>query len=64
MPGTLRNPENAGNAEEPGDRYRKLPKCIQGEDMIVTKETRPVPDPKMGRDTETDFMLRNAGGSG
>lgn len=58
------NAENAGNAEDPEGQYRKLPEPVRVEDMIATKDTRPVPDPKMGRDTETDFMLRNAGGFG
>lgn len=62
--GNSGNAENGGNAEETGNRYRKLPERIRVEDMVATKETRPVPDPKMGRDTETDFLLRNAGGFG
>ena len=43
-------------------RFRKLPERIRPEDMIATQETEPPPDPTMGRDTERDFMLRNAGG--
>jgi len=42
-------------------RFRKLPERIRVEDMIATQETEPPPDPTMGRDTERDFMLRNAG---
>jgi hypothetical protein len=42
-------------------RYRKLPERIRPEDMIAVQETEPPPDPTMGRDTERDFMLRNAG---
>ncbi|GAB3262115.1 hypothetical protein [Arthrobacter pigmenti] len=62
--GTYGNAENGGNAEETDNRYRKLPERIRVEDMVAAKETRPVPDPKMGRDTETDFLLRHAGGFG
>ena len=43
-------------------RYRKLPERLRPEDMIATQETEPPPDPTMGRDSERDFMLRNAGG--
>ena len=42
-------------------RFRKLPERIRPEDMIATQETEPPPDPLMGRDSERDFMLRNAG---
>ena len=49
--------EEAGSSA----RFRKLPERIRPEDMIATQETEPPPDPTMGRDTERDFMLRNAG---
>ncbi|MHB8185412.1 MAG: hypothetical protein ACYDDU_04865 [Dermatophilaceae bacterium] len=42
-------------------RFRKLPERIRPEDMIAAQETEPPPDPTMGRDSERDFMLRNAG---
>jgi len=42
-------------------RFRRLPERIRPEDMIATQETEPPPDPTMGRDSERDFMLRNAG---
>jgi hypothetical protein len=42
-------------------RFRRLPERIRPEDMIAVQETEPPPDPTMGRDTERDFMLRNAG---
>ncbi|MBB2925507.1 heme biosynthesis protein HemY [Cellulomonas cellasea] len=41
--------------------YRALPERVTLEDTITTKETRDAPDPTMGRDPETEFMLRNAG---
>lgn len=42
-------------------RFRKLPERIRPQDMIAVQETEPPPDPTLGRDTERDFMLRNAG---
>jgi len=42
-------------------RFRQLPERIPPEDMIEVQETEPPPDPTMGRDSESDFMLRNAG---
>jgi hypothetical protein len=42
-------------------RFRKLPERIRPEDMVALQDTEPPPDPTMGRDTERDFMLRNAG---
>ena len=42
-------------------RFRKLPERIRPEDMIAVQETDPPPDPTMGRDTDRDFLLRNAG---
>jgi hypothetical protein len=46
----------------PRDRadYRQLPERIALEDTFETQETRDAPDPTMGRDTETDFLLRHA----
>ena len=49
----------AGSPERPD--YRVLPEPIALEDTVVTQETRDAPDPTMGRDTETDFLLRHAG---
>ncbi len=43
------------------DDHRRLPEPVRWADMIASQPTRPVPDPLMGRDTETDFMLRNVG---
>ncbi|WP_035770086.1 hypothetical protein [Arthrobacter castelli] len=69
---SAKNPEDPANGvdaangepDSAGGRYSELPEPVRAEDMIATKDTRPVPDPKMGRDTETDFLLRNAGGFG
>jgi hypothetical protein len=40
--------------------YRHLPAPIRVEDTIVEVDTRDVPDPYGGRDTERDFFLRFA----
>jgi len=45
----------------PSARFRRLPERIRPEDMTAAQETEPPPDPTMGRDSERDFMLRNAG---
>lgn len=42
-------------------RFRQLPERIRPEDMVTTQETEAPPEPTMGRDTERDFLLRNAG---
>jgi hypothetical protein len=42
-------------------RFRTLPEHIPLDQMISTQEVDPAPDPTMGRDTELEFLLRNAG---
>ena len=34
---------------------------VRPEDMVTTQDVDPPADPLGGRDTETEFMLRNAG---
>ena len=34
---------------------------VRPEDMVTTQEVDPPQDPRGGRDTDTEFMLRNAG---
>ena len=34
---------------------------IRPEDMVTTQPVDPPPDPRGGRDTDNEFMLRNAG---
>jgi hypothetical protein len=34
---------------------------VRREDMVTTQDVDPPQDPRGGRDTETEFMLRNAG---
>ena len=56
-------PSRASDQDESASfaRFRRLPERIRPQDMIATQETEPPPDPTMGRDSERDFMLRNAG---
>ena len=41
--------------------FTHLPERIAPEDMTTTHDVDPGPDPRGGRDTDTEFMLRNAG---
>jgi hypothetical protein len=49
------------NQPDPVAQYRALPEPVRLDETFTTLDTEPVPDPLMGRDTETEFMLRNAG---
>jgi hypothetical protein len=40
------------------ERFKHLPEPVDPKDMVTTQETEPAPDPRGGRDTETEFMLR------
>ena len=52
----------AGVKESPSAaRFKTLPEHVRLEDTISTQEVDPAPDPTMGRDTELEFLLRNAG---
>jgi len=52
-----------GSADPPAEqRYRRLPERIPLKDTTAMQESEASPDPTMGRDTEREFMLRNAGG--
>jgi hypothetical protein len=42
--------------------FSRLPDRVAAQDMVTTQEVTPAPDPRGGRDTDTEFMLRNAGG--
>jgi hypothetical protein len=41
--------------------FTRLPERVAPEDMMTTQVVEPPEDPQGGRDTETEFMLRNAG---
>ena len=41
--------------------YTRFPDRVAPEDMVTTQVVEPPEDPQGGRDTETEFMLRNAG---
>ena len=46
-------------AEPVAHRWASLPEPIRLADTITSQETIPARDPRMGRDTETEFMLRH-----
>lgn len=39
-------------------RFDRLPEPIRLEDTVEETDTRPVPDPEAGRDTDRDFLIR------
>ena len=41
--------------------FTHLPERVAPEDLTTTHDVDPGPDPRGGRDTDTEFMLRNAG---
>ena len=41
--------------------FTHLPEPVRIADTATTQEVDPAPDPQGGRDTETEFVLRNAG---
>ncbi len=41
--------------------YTTLPERVDPADLGTAEPVEPAPDPRGGRDTETEFMLRNAG---
>jgi hypothetical protein len=45
---------------EPPD-YTHLPERVPPEELRTVQDVDPAPDPRGGRDTETEFMLRYAG---
>lgn len=42
--------------------YRHLPEPVRPADTITSQEISDAPDPAMGRDSETEWLLRNAAG--
>ncbi len=41
--------------------FTRLPERVPANQLRTTHDVDPGPDPLGGRDTETEFMLRNAG---
>ena len=39
-------------------RFSRLPDPIRIEDTVEESDTRPVPDPEAGRNTDRDFLIR------
>jgi len=51
----------SGREAPSAERFKTLPAHIRLEDTITSQDVDPTPDPTMGRDTELEFLLRNAG---
>lgn len=51
-----------GASEARRAKYGHLPPSIHLEDIITSQETQTAGDPRGGRDTEHDFIIRHAGG--
>jgi hypothetical protein len=41
--------------------FRQLPERVPPDQLTTTQDVDPARDPRGGRDTETEFLLRNAG---
>lgn len=54
----LVEPDDA--ALDPAADFRALPEPVAFDDLVEAVDTEAAPDPNGGRDTETEFMLRNA----
>lgn len=54
----------AGTSPRPSDAddHRHLPEPVALKDTITSHDVVDAPDPTMGRDTETEWLLRNAAG--
>jgi hypothetical protein len=60
----MSKPRKRARQERPSRRlpdFSRLPARVAPQDLTTTHDPGPVPDPQGGRDTETEFMLRNAG---
>ena len=55
-----RTPAAAPQRRELPD-FTKLPARVPPEALVTTQPASDAPDPQGGRDTETEFVLRNAG---
>ena len=53
--------EPRGRSARPLPDFTHLPERVPPERLTTTQDVEPAPDPRGGRDTETEFMLRNAG---
>lgn len=51
----------AGPPRRPLPDFTHLPERVDPADLVTTQQVEPPQDPRGGRDTETEFMLRNAG---
>ena len=49
------------HADDLEDRVHVDVPRVRPEDMVTSQQVTPPPDPRGGRDTEQDFVLRHAG---
>lgn len=42
--------------------FRRLPEPVRLEDTVTTQDTREAPDPTLGRDADTEWLLRYGAG--
>lgn len=42
--------------------FRKLPEPVRIEDTVTAQDAREAPDPTMGRDADTEWLLRYGAG--
>jgi len=40
------------------NRFAQLPRAVRLEDTVGSVDTREIPDPDGGRDTDRDFLIR------
>ena len=58
-----RTPEVQDTAELAGpDHHRSLPEPVRLEDTVTSQDVVEAPDPTMGRDAETEWLLRYGAG--
>lgn len=54
---------NTPSEEQPGVQdFRTLPEPVRLEDTVATQDTREAPDPTMGRDADTEWLLKYGAG--
>ena len=60
MTHTDHEPTTAARADLEKRVHVDLPR-VQAQDMVTTQQVDPPPDPEGGRNTDMEFMTRNAG---
>ncbi|MEV8376428.1 hypothetical protein AB0P21_27040 [Kribbella sp. NPDC056861] len=58
----MTDPMPAKQEEPAAEKYKHLPAAVRLEDTIATHDPDAPADPTLGRDPETEFLLRHGGG--